>query len=45
MGIDAKRLDSEEKAARNYSVLVTEAHIIVAIPVGAVGGYFKVSVG
>ena len=45
MGIDAKRLDTEEMAARNYSVLVTEAHIIVEIPVGAVGGYFKVSVG
>uniref|UniRef100_A0A8C8JDZ8 ZP domain-containing protein n=1 Tax=Oncorhynchus tshawytscha TaxID=74940 RepID=A0A8C8JDZ8_ONCTS len=41
MGIDAKRLDIEEMAARNYSVLVTEAHIIVEIPVGAVGGYFK----
>uniref|UniRef100_A0A8C7R994 ZP domain-containing protein n=1 Tax=Oncorhynchus mykiss TaxID=8022 RepID=A0A8C7R994_ONCMY len=41
MGIDAKRLDTEEMAARNYSVLVTEAHIIVEIPVGAVGGYFK----
>ncbi|XP_064835406.1 zona pellucida sperm-binding protein 2-like [Oncorhynchus masou masou] len=39
-GIDAKRLDTEEMAARNYSVLVTEAHI-VEIPVGAVGGYFK----
>ena len=45
MGIDAKRLNTEEMAARNYSVLVTEAHIIVAIPVGAVGGYFKVSIG
>uniref|UniRef100_A0A8C7SEN3 ZP domain-containing protein n=1 Tax=Oncorhynchus mykiss TaxID=8022 RepID=A0A8C7SEN3_ONCMY len=45
MGIDAKRLDTEEMAARNYSVLVTEAHIIVEIPVGAVGGYFKVSIG
>ncbi|CDQ96462.1 unnamed protein product [Oncorhynchus mykiss] len=41
MGIDAKRLDTEEMAARNYSVLVTEAHIIVEIPVGVVGGYFK----
>uniref|UniRef100_A0A8C7JNP6 ZP domain-containing protein n=1 Tax=Oncorhynchus kisutch TaxID=8019 RepID=A0A8C7JNP6_ONCKI len=41
MGIDAKRLDTEEMAARNYSVLVTEAHIIVEIPVGAVGGNFK----
>ncbi|XP_038818484.1 uncharacterized protein LOC120019235 [Salvelinus namaycush] len=41
MGIDAKRLDTEEMAARNYSVLVTEAHIIVEIPVGAVGDYFK----
>ncbi|CAB1342683.1 unnamed protein product, partial [Coregonus sp. 'balchen'] len=41
MGIDAKRLDAEEMAARKYSLSVTDAHIIIEIPVGAVGGYFK----
>ncbi|KAJ7988051.1 hypothetical protein DPEC_G00319630 [Dallia pectoralis] len=41
MGIDGKRLDRKEMAARKYSVSVTEIHIIVEIPVGAVGGYYK----
>ncbi|KAL0965042.1 hypothetical protein UPYG_G00276030 [Umbra pygmaea] len=41
MGVDGKRLDDKEMAARNYSVSVTEVHIIVKIPVGAIGGYYK----
>lgn len=45
MGIDGQRLDSAEMAARQYVMSVNEIHIIIDIPVGAVGGYFKVSMG
>uniref|UniRef100_A0A3P8YDQ7 ZP domain-containing protein n=1 Tax=Esox lucius TaxID=8010 RepID=A0A3P8YDQ7_ESOLU len=41
MGIDGKRLDKQEMAARKYSVSLMEVHVIVKIPVGAVGGYYK----
>nr|XP_046229753.1 uncharacterized protein LOC124050865 [Scatophagus argus] len=41
MGIDGQRLEPAEMAARRYSLSVNDVHIIVEIPVGAVGGYFK----
>ncbi|XP_070705364.1 uncharacterized protein [Pempheris klunzingeri] len=41
MGIDGKRLNPAEIAARGYSLSVSDMHIVVEIPVGAVGGYFK----
>lgn len=43
MGIDGQRLDTGEMAARQYAVTVNDVHIIVEIPIGAVGGHFKVS--
>ncbi|XP_039981930.1 uncharacterized protein LOC120789331 [Xiphias gladius] len=41
MGIDGQRLDAAEMAARRYSLSINDMHIVVGIPVGAVGGYFK----
>ncbi|CAK6979205.1 uncharacterized protein LOC128376852 [Scomber scombrus] len=41
MGIDGQRLDAVEMAARQYAVTVNDVHIIVEIPIGAVGGYSK----
>ena len=43
MGIDGQRLDAAEMAARQYSLSINDLHIVIGIPVGAVGGYFKVS--
>lgn len=45
MGVNNQRMDAAEMAAKRYSMSVSDMHIIVEIPVGAVGGYFKVSVG
>ncbi|TDH00544.1 hypothetical protein EPR50_G00189350, partial [Perca flavescens] len=41
MGVDGQRLDTAEMAARQYVLSVNEQHIIIEIPVGAVGGHFK----
>ncbi|KAG8011372.1 Zona pellucida sperm-binding protein 2 [Nibea albiflora] len=41
MGIDGQRLEPAEIAARRYSLTVNDVYIIVEIPIGAVGGYFK----
>uniref|UniRef100_UPI0037E87E56 uncharacterized protein n=1 Tax=Semicossyphus pulcher TaxID=241346 RepID=UPI0037E87E56 len=41
MGVDGQRLDAAEMAARRYSLSVNDIHIIVEIPIGAAGGYFK----
>ncbi|XP_035534148.1 uncharacterized protein LOC118340356 [Morone saxatilis] len=41
MGVDGQRLDAAEMAARQYTLLVDDIYIVVEIPVGAVGGYFK----
>ncbi|KAF7662027.1 hypothetical protein LDENG_00247630 [Lucifuga dentata] len=41
MGIDGRRLDAAEMAARRYSMSINDMHIVIEIPVGAVGGYFK----
>ncbi len=43
MGVNGERLDAAEMAARRYSLTVNDIYIIVEIPVGAVGGNFKVS--
>ncbi|XP_076613030.1 uncharacterized protein LOC143336650 [Chaetodon auriga] len=41
MGINGQRLNPAEMAARQYSLSVNDLHIILQIPIGAVGGYFK----
>ncbi|XP_074542014.1 uncharacterized protein LOC141802364 [Halichoeres trimaculatus] len=41
MGVNGQRLDPAEMAARGYSLSVTDTHIVVKIPVGAVGGFVK----
>ncbi|XP_069014802.1 uncharacterized protein [Embiotoca jacksoni] len=41
MGIDGQRLNPAELHARQYSMSVNDVHVVVEIPVGAVGGYFK----
>uniref|UniRef100_A0A3Q3VP17 ZP domain-containing protein n=1 Tax=Mola mola TaxID=94237 RepID=A0A3Q3VP17_MOLML len=41
MGVAGERLDPAEMAARQYSLTVNEMHVVVEIPVGAVGGHFK----
>ncbi|KAM6992413.1 uncharacterized protein LKV04_008474 [Tautogolabrus adspersus] len=41
MGVNGQRLDAAEMAARRYTLTVNDIHIIVEIPIGAVGGYFK----
>ncbi|XP_059212233.1 uncharacterized protein LOC131990981 [Centropristis striata] len=41
MGVDGERLDGAEMDARQYSLSVNDMHIILEIPVGAVGGHFK----
>ncbi|XP_076024138.1 uncharacterized protein LOC143014217 [Genypterus blacodes] len=41
MGINNQRLDTAEMATKQYSMSVGDMHIIVEIPVGADGGYFK----
>lgn len=43
MGVDGQRLTPAEMAARGYSLSVNDIHVIVEIPIGAVGGYSKVS--
>lgn len=43
VGVDGERLDAAEMAARRYSLSVTDLHVVVEIPVGAVGGHFKVT--
>lgn len=42
MGIDGRRLTSEEMSSRNYGMSFTESHVVVEIPIGAPGGYYKV---
>uniref|UniRef100_A0A3B4WA82 Uncharacterized LOC111661437 n=1 Tax=Seriola lalandi dorsalis TaxID=1841481 RepID=A0A3B4WA82_SERLL len=41
MGVDGQRLDAAEMAARQYALFISDIHIVIQIPVGAVGGYFK----
>ena len=42
MGVNGQRLDAEEMAARQYSLIINDVHIITKMPVGAIGGYMKV---
>lgn len=42
MGVDGQRLGAEEMAARKYTLNINDLHIIITIPVGAVGGYLTV---
>ncbi|XP_054475063.1 uncharacterized protein LOC129107587 [Anoplopoma fimbria] len=41
MGVDGQRLDAAEMTARHYLMTVHDMHIIIDIPIGAVGGHFK----
>nr|XP_019963154.1 PREDICTED: uncharacterized protein LOC109642703 [Paralichthys olivaceus] len=41
VGVDGQRLDATEMSARRYSLSVNDIHVVLEIPVGAVGGYFK----
>ncbi|KAM3603292.1 uncharacterized protein V6R79_020033 [Siganus canaliculatus] len=41
VGVDGQRLDPAETAARKYSLTVNDLYVILEIPVGAAGGYFK----
>ena len=42
VGVDGERLDATEMAARGYALSVDDKYVVLAIPVGAAGGYFKV---
>lgn len=42
MGINGRRLTPEEMSSRNFSMMFTESHVVVEIPIGAPGGYYKV---
>ncbi|XP_056437863.1 uncharacterized protein LOC130374906 [Gadus chalcogrammus] len=44
MGVNGQRLDAEEMAARQYTLVINDVHIITKIPVGAIGGYMKSAV-
>uniref|UniRef100_A0AAY4EUJ1 ZP domain-containing protein n=1 Tax=Denticeps clupeoides TaxID=299321 RepID=A0AAY4EUJ1_9TELE len=41
MGINGRRLDQYEMLAKNYTMSVTEAHIVITIPVGSPDGCHK----
>ncbi|XP_056284318.1 uncharacterized protein LOC130202645 [Pseudoliparis swirei] len=41
MGINGKRLDRSQMAARGYTLSATEFHIVIEIPVGSPDGYYK----
>uniref|UniRef100_A0A672GNF7 Zona pellucida protein AX 2 n=1 Tax=Salarias fasciatus TaxID=181472 RepID=A0A672GNF7_SALFA len=43
MGVDGQRLTPSEVQARRYSISVSDVHIVIDIPLGAAGGFFKVS--
>lgn len=42
MGINGRRLTPEEMSSLNYGMTSTESHVVVEIPIGAPGGYYKV---
>uniref|UniRef100_A0A3Q1IXC3 ZP domain-containing protein n=1 Tax=Anabas testudineus TaxID=64144 RepID=A0A3Q1IXC3_ANATE len=44
MGINGQRITTAEMAARQYSLIVSSTHIVIKIPIGAVGGYLKSNV-
>ncbi|XP_048064404.1 zona pellucida protein AX 2 isoform X1 [Megalobrama amblycephala] len=41
MGINGRRLTPEEMNSLNFGMTFTESHVVVEIPVGAPGGYYK----
>ncbi|XP_056292574.1 uncharacterized protein LOC130207868 [Pseudoliparis swirei] len=41
MGINGRRLDGSQMAARGYTLSTTEFHIIIEIPVGSPDGHYK----
>uniref|UniRef100_A0A8C3AVZ2 Zona pellucida protein AX 1 n=1 Tax=Cyclopterus lumpus TaxID=8103 RepID=A0A8C3AVZ2_CYCLU len=42
MGINGKRLDGSQMAARGYTLTATDFHIVIEIPVGSPDGHYKV---
>lgn len=42
LGINGRKLSPAEMASRNYTMTLTESHIVVEIPIGAPDGYYKV---
>lgn len=42
MGINGRRLDGSQMAARGYRLSTTDFHIVTEIPVGSPDGYYKV---
>uniref|UniRef100_A0A8C3AU55 ZP domain-containing protein n=1 Tax=Cyclopterus lumpus TaxID=8103 RepID=A0A8C3AU55_CYCLU len=42
MGINGRRLDRSQMAARGYTLSATDFHIIIEIPVGSPDGHYKV---
>ncbi|XP_059369158.1 uncharacterized protein LOC132107038 [Carassius carassius] len=41
MGINGRRLTSDEMESHNYTMTFNESHVVVEIPVGASDGYYK----
>ncbi|XP_068433145.1 zona pellucida protein AX 1 [Clinocottus analis] len=41
MGINGKRLDRSQMAARGYTLSTTDFHIVIEIPVGSPDGHYK----
>ncbi|XP_034383779.1 uncharacterized protein LOC117727527 [Cyclopterus lumpus] len=41
MGINGKRLDGSQMAARGYTLTATDFHIVIEIPVGSPDGHYK----
>nr|XP_055041376.1 zona pellucida protein AX 1 [Misgurnus anguillicaudatus] len=41
MGIDGKRIDSAQMAARGYSLTIVDYQIVMKLPVGGPDGYYK----
>lgn len=44
LGVDGRRLEAAELKARRYSLMEDETYIVVDIPIGAKGGYYKSAV-
>lgn len=41
-GINGQRLDAAEIQAREYSVALNDFYIVTELPIGGVGGHYKV---
>ncbi|XP_028295584.1 uncharacterized protein LOC114457744 [Gouania willdenowi] len=41
MGVDGQRLSADQIKTHQYTMSVNDVHIVIDIPIGAAGGYFK----